>query len=240
MRLKPVLGPFELVFYSVGVIIGAGVYSVLGAAAALRSTILDQLSRKRSRCVAHRPILCRDGDLVSRSRRGIRLCPSRLAASGLAGVRHRCAHSHRRVGDSRHRSDRVRRLSARLRRLARAFIRGFASAGCTAFNIWGMRESSWMNVLFTSVEVIGLLLVVAAAWMYDGPPANRSGHGNVRDGGGGASLLRLSRFRGGRQSCRRSAQPGPGSAVCPVREPCRDDCFIYRGILRGSFARKPL
>ena len=27
-----------------------------------------------------------------------------------------------------------------------------------------------MNVLFTSVEVIGLLLVVAAAWMYDGPP----------------------------------------------------------------------
>ena len=37
MRLKPVLGPFELVFYSVGVIIGAGVYSVLGAAAASRS-----------------------------------------------------------------------------------------------------------------------------------------------------------------------------------------------------------
>ena len=35
MRLKPVLGPFELVFYSVGVIIGAGVYSVLGAAAGL-------------------------------------------------------------------------------------------------------------------------------------------------------------------------------------------------------------
>jgi APA family basic amino acid/polyamine antiporter len=27
-----------------------------------------------------------------------------------------------------------------------------------------------MNVLFTSVEVIGLLLVVAAAWMYNGPP----------------------------------------------------------------------
>jgi hypothetical protein len=34
MRLKPVLGPVQLIFYSVGVIIGAGVYSVLGAAAA--------------------------------------------------------------------------------------------------------------------------------------------------------------------------------------------------------------
>jgi amino acid transporter len=32
IHLKPVLGPVELIFYSVGVIIGAGVYSVLGAA----------------------------------------------------------------------------------------------------------------------------------------------------------------------------------------------------------------
>ena len=35
MQLKPVLGPVQLVFYSVGVIIGAGVYSVIGAAAGL-------------------------------------------------------------------------------------------------------------------------------------------------------------------------------------------------------------
>jgi hypothetical protein len=30
MQLKPVLGPVQLVFYSVGIIIGAGVYSVIG------------------------------------------------------------------------------------------------------------------------------------------------------------------------------------------------------------------
>ena len=35
MPLKPVLGPVQLVFYSVGIIIGAGVYSVIGAAAGL-------------------------------------------------------------------------------------------------------------------------------------------------------------------------------------------------------------
>ena len=35
MQLKPVLGPIQLTFYSVGVIVGAGVYSVLGPAAGL-------------------------------------------------------------------------------------------------------------------------------------------------------------------------------------------------------------
>jgi len=35
MQLKPVLGPVQLIFYSVGVIVGAGIYSVLGAAAGL-------------------------------------------------------------------------------------------------------------------------------------------------------------------------------------------------------------
>src|SRR6185436_7154914 len=40
-------------------------------------------------------------------------------------------------------------------------------AGCTAFNIWGLRESSWVNILFTSIEVAGLLLVIVAALMSD-------------------------------------------------------------------------
>jgi len=40
-------------------------------------------------------------------------------------------------------------------------------AGCTAFNIWGLRESSWVNILFTSIEVAGLLLVIVAAMKSD-------------------------------------------------------------------------
>ena len=36
---------------------------------------------------------------------------------------------------------------------------------CTAFNILGLRESSWVNTAFTCVEVAGLLLVIAAGLM---------------------------------------------------------------------------
>jgi amino acid transporter len=47
-------------------------------------------------------------------------------------------------------------------------------AACTAFNIWGLRESSWVNILFTSIEILGLVLVIVAAWTSDrsgSPPA---------------------------------------------------------------------
>ena len=33
MQHKPVLGPVQLTFYAVGVIVGAGIYSVIGSAA---------------------------------------------------------------------------------------------------------------------------------------------------------------------------------------------------------------
>jgi amino acid transporter len=43
---------------------------------------------------------------------------------------------------------------------------------CTAFNIWGLRESSWANIIFTSIEVGGLLLVIAAGLAREsGPPS---------------------------------------------------------------------
>jgi amino acid transporter len=41
MSLKPVLGPIQLIFYSVGVIVGAGVYSVIGSAAELAQESLS-------------------------------------------------------------------------------------------------------------------------------------------------------------------------------------------------------
>jgi amino acid transporter len=39
---------------------------------------------------------------------------------------------------------------------------------CTAFNIWGLRESSWINILFTIIEVSGLFLVIAAGMTQGG------------------------------------------------------------------------
>lgn len=35
---------------------------------------------------------------------------------------------------------------------------------CTGINIWGIQESAWMNVLFTSVETIGLLIFIYFGW----------------------------------------------------------------------------
>ena len=44
---------------------------------------------------------------------------------------------------------------------------------CTALNIWGLRELSWLNIVFTSIEVAGLLMVVAAGLLSEVqlPPA---------------------------------------------------------------------
>ena len=40
-------------------------------------------------------------------------------------------------------------------------------AFCTVLGIWGLRESSWLNIVFTLIEVAGLLMVVAAALWSD-------------------------------------------------------------------------
>ena len=171
MRLKPVLGAFELVFYSVGVIIGAGVYSVLGAAAGLAQHDL-WISFLVSAAVALLTALSYAEMATSFPEAGGEYVYVRRAwprADWLAfGIGALIL-----VGGSA--------TAATVAIAFGGYLRVFVDwpaplsavlllAGCTAFNIWGMRESSWMNVLFTSVEVIGLLLVVAAAWMYDGPP----------------------------------------------------------------------
>ena len=171
MRLKPVLGPFELVFYSVGVIIGAGVYSVLGAAAGLAQHDL-WISFLVSAAVALLTALSYAEMATSFPEAGGEYVYVRRAwprADWLAfGIGALIL-----IGGSA--------TAATVAIAFGGYLRVFVDwpaplsallllAGCTAFNVWGMRESSWMNVLFTSVEVIGLLLVVAAAWMYNGPP----------------------------------------------------------------------
>ncbi|MCE5237882.1 APC family permease, partial [bacterium] len=38
----------------------------------------------------------------------------------------------------------------------------------TAINFWGIRESAWLNAVCTTVEVSGLLIVVAVGWRFWG------------------------------------------------------------------------
>lgn len=52
-----------------------------------------------------------------------------------------------------------------------ALILGFILL-LTAVNLWGMRESTWLNVVCTTVEVTGLLIVIAVGLRYWGGGTN--------------------------------------------------------------------
>lgn len=44
-----------------------------------------------------------------------------------------------------------------------------ATTVALAFGGWRLRESSWLNILFTSIEIAGLALVNAVGLLYGGP-----------------------------------------------------------------------
>jgi amino acid transporter len=163
MQLKPVLGPIQLVFYSVGVIIGAGVYSVIGAAAGLAQQAL-WLSFMIGAVVAlltgfsyaemTTSFPCAGAEYLYLRRA---LPKSDWAAFGVGLLIL--------MGGAATASTVAVAFGGYLRAFVDVQIWMSALAllaACTAFNIWGLRESSWLNMLFTTVEVSGLLLVIAA------------------------------------------------------------------------------
>ena len=168
MQLKPVLGPVQLIFYSVGVIVGAGVYSVLGAAAGLAQNGL-WISFLVGAGVALLTAISYAEMATSFPAAGAEYVYIRRAwpkadwlAFGMGAIIL--------IGGSA--------TAATVSIAFGGYLRVFVDcptpvaavlllASCTAFNIWGLRESSWVNILFTSIEVAGLLLVIAAALMFD-------------------------------------------------------------------------
>ena len=166
MQLKQVLGPVQLVFYSLGVIIGAGVYSVIGAAAGLAQQSL-WLSFVVGAVVALLTGFSYAEMTTSYPYAGAEylylrraLPKSDWAAFGVGLVI-------------------LMGGAATAATVAVAFggyLRVFVDVPtglsaftllvtCTAFNILGLRELSWVNTAFTCVEVAGLLLVIAAGLM---------------------------------------------------------------------------
>jgi APA family basic amino acid/polyamine antiporter len=168
MQLKPVIGPIQLIFYSVGVIVGAGVYSVLGAAAGLAQHAL-WLSFLVSAGIALLTAFSYAEMATSFPSAGAEYVYIRRAwpradwlAFGIGAVIL--------IGGAA--------TAATVAMAFGAYLRVFVDwpaplsaalllAACTAFNIWGLRESSWVNILFTSIEVAGLLLVIVAALISD-------------------------------------------------------------------------
>jgi len=166
MQLKAVLGPVQLIFYSVGVIVGAGVYSVLGAAAGLAQQGL-WISFLVSAGVALLTALSYAEMATTFPAAGAEYVYVRRAwpqadwlAFGVGAIIL--------IGGAATAATVAMAFGGYLRvfvdcpaPLAAVLLLG----GCTGFNIWGLRESSWINIVFTSIEVAGLLLVIAVATM---------------------------------------------------------------------------
>jgi basic amino acid/polyamine antiporter, APA family len=165
-QLKPTLGPVQLTFYGIGVIIGAGVYSVIGAASAIAHdalwfsfviggfvAFLTGLSYAEMTTAF--PAAGAEYSYVRRAFPKAEWISVLVAITILIGA------------------------AATASTVAVAFggyLREFVDmpptvsallllVGCTVLNVIGLRESSWANILFTCIEVGGLLLVIAAGLM---------------------------------------------------------------------------
>ena len=169
MQLKPVLGPIQLTFYAVGVIVGAGIYSVIGSAAGVAGEGL-WLSFVIGAFVAFLTGLSYAEMTTMMPVAGAEYVYLRRAAP--------------RAGWAAFGVGAIILFSgaATAATVAIAFggyLRTFADvpiwlsafvllALCSAINIRGIRESSWANILLTLVEVGGLVLVIAAGFAAGG------------------------------------------------------------------------
>ena len=164
MQLKPVLGPVQLAFYGVEIIVGAGVYSVIGKAAGIAQEGL-WLSFVIGAVVAlltgfsyaeMTTLFPHAGAEYLYLRRALPKSDWAAFGVGLLIL----------MGGAATASTVAVAFGGYLRTFVDVPIWMSALAllaVCTVFNIWGLRESSWINILFTTVEVCGLLLVIAAA-----------------------------------------------------------------------------
>lgn len=163
MHLKPVLGQFQLVMYSIGVIIGAGVYSVIGAAAGMAGESL-WMSFLIGAAVAALTGISYAEMATAFPTAGAEYIYVRRAIP----TQHWIAFAVALViliGGAATSTTVAVAFGGYLRVFVDvpAWLAALALlAFCTVLNVIGLRAASWFNVLFTLIEVAGLLLVVAA------------------------------------------------------------------------------
>lgn len=164
LKLKPVLSLVQLSFYGVGVIVGAGVYSVIGSAAGIAQQHL-WLSFLIGAGVALLTGFSYAEMTTSFPNAGAEYTYLKEAFPRL-GVIPFVVGMVILIGGAA--------AAATVAVAFGGYFRTFLDipewlsastllACCTALNIWGLRESSWANIAFTSIEVAGLILVIAAA-----------------------------------------------------------------------------
>lgn len=162
MSLKPVLGTFQLIAYSIGVIVGAGVYSVIGVAAGLAGANL-WLSFITGAVIALLTALSYAEMATAFPAAGaehayVRLAfpNTRFASFGVGAVIL--------MGGAATATTVAVSFGGYLAQFVGLPVLLSALlllAACTLLNILGLQESSFANVLFTAIEVAGLVLVIA-------------------------------------------------------------------------------
>lgn len=169
MKLKAVLGPVQLVFYSVGVIIGAGVYSVIGAAAGLAgeglwlsfvlAAIVAALTAvSYAEMTTAFPAAGAEYVYLRRALPEARTISVVMATVILFGGAATAATVGVAFGG-------YLQIFFDVQPIISAVV---LLAFCTAVNVLGIREASWVNVLFTSIEVAGLFLVIGVGLTREG------------------------------------------------------------------------
>lgn len=168
-KLKPTLGPIQLLFYCVGVIVGAGVYSVIGPAAGLAGpgvwlsfvlaafvALLTGFSYAEMATAF--PHAGAEYIYVRRALPSAGFLSFAIGLLILAGGAATAA-----------------TVAIAFGGYLQVFLDipvGWSAFGliaaCSALNAWGLRESSWVNVVFTTIEISGLALVIAAGFSHGG------------------------------------------------------------------------
>lgn len=168
MHLKVVLGPIQLIFYSVGVIIGAGVYSVIGTAVRLTGQSL-WLSFLVGAGVAVLTAISYAEMTTSFPAAGAEYVYVRHALPGFHGIAFGIAVVVL-VGGAVTAATVAVAFGGYLRvflEVPPTLSAAFLLSLCAGISVWGLREASWLNVIFTSIEVAGLVLVIAAGLTCD-------------------------------------------------------------------------
>jgi amino acid transporter len=168
MQLKAVLGPVQLVMYSVGVIVGAGVYSVIGAAAGLAGESL-WLSFVIGAVVAALTAISYAEMTTSFPTAGAEYVYVRRALPNRQWIAFSVAVVIL-IGGAAASTTVAVAFAGYLRvflDVPPALAAALLLFACAGIGVWGIREASWFNALFTSIEVVGLLLVIAVGLTHE-------------------------------------------------------------------------
>jgi amino acid transporter len=162
--LRRALGLPSLVFYAVGMILGAGVYSVIGAAAgeagealwvsfAIGAALAMATGLSYAELAAMYPRAGAEYVYVREALPGVRWLPVVVGIVFVMSV----------VSTATTVSIAFAGYLATWIDLPAMAVAAVLLAGLTGLNLLGIRETAWLNVIFTLVEVAGLVVVIAVA-----------------------------------------------------------------------------